>query len=77
MTAAVFAIPGDIDLPTGHAPLLGEHNDYVLKDILGLGVYLSTAVKCSKTGYGIAAATFPGPSRTRRSCRSPLPRRDP
>ncbi len=26
-------------------------------DILGLGVYLTTAVKCAKTGYGIATAT--------------------
>lgn len=29
-----------------------------IKDILGLGVYLTTAVKCSKTGYGIAADTI-------------------
>ena len=28
-----------------------------IKDILGLGVYLTTAVKCGKTGYGIATAT--------------------
>lgn len=28
-----------------------------LKDILGLGVYLTTAVKCGKTGYGLKAAT--------------------
>jgi hypothetical protein len=27
-------------------------------DLLGLGVYLTTAVKCSKTGYGIKAATI-------------------
>ena len=27
-------------------------------DLLGLGVYLTTAVKCSKTGYGIRAATI-------------------
>ena len=26
-------------------------------DILGLGVYLTTAVKCGKTGYGLKAAT--------------------
>src|SRR5574341_1085680 len=29
-----------------------------IKDILGLGVYLTTAVKCSKTGYGIATNTI-------------------
>jgi uracil-DNA glycosylase len=29
-----------------------------LQDILDLGVYLTTAVKCSKTGYGIKAATI-------------------
>jgi uracil-DNA glycosylase len=28
-----------------------------LQDILDLGVYLTTAVKCGKTGYGIASAT--------------------
>ena len=28
-----------------------------IRDILGLGVYLTTAVKCGKTGYGIKAAT--------------------
>jgi uracil-DNA glycosylase len=28
-----------------------------LADILDLGVYLTTAVKCGKTGYGIKAAT--------------------
>jgi uracil-DNA glycosylase len=28
-----------------------------IKDILDLGVYLTTAVKCGKTGYGIKAAT--------------------
>lgn len=28
-----------------------------IKDILGLGVYLTTAVKCGKTGYGIATGT--------------------
>jgi len=27
-------------------------------DILNLGVYLTTAVKCGKTGYGIKAATI-------------------
>jgi benzylsuccinate CoA-transferase BbsF subunit len=27
----------DLELPTGHAPLLGEHNDYVLRGLLGLG----------------------------------------
>jgi len=27
-------------------------------DILGLGVYLTTAVKCGKTGYGISTATI-------------------
>lgn len=27
-------------------------------DILDLGVYLTTAVKCGKTGYGISAATI-------------------
>jgi uracil-DNA glycosylase len=27
-------------------------------DIVGLGVYLTTAVKCGKTGYGIKAATI-------------------
>ena len=28
------------------------------KDILSLGVYLTTAVKCGKTGYGIKAGTI-------------------
>jgi len=28
-----------------------------MRDILGLGVYLTTAVKCGKTGYGIKAGT--------------------
>ena len=28
-----------------------------VQDILGLGVYLTTAVKCGKTGYGIASGT--------------------
>ncbi len=28
-----------------------------IRDILGLGVYLTTAVKCAKTGYGIETAT--------------------
>jgi uracil-DNA glycosylase len=29
-----------------------------IQDILDLGVYLTTAVKCAKTGYGIKAATI-------------------
>lgn len=29
-----------------------------IQDILELGVYLSTAVKCAKTGYGIKASTI-------------------
>jgi uracil-DNA glycosylase len=29
-----------------------------VEDILGLGVYLTTAVKCAKTGYGIRAGTI-------------------
>ncbi|KPL05960.1 hypothetical protein AMJ71_10310 [candidate division TA06 bacterium SM1_40] len=29
-----------------------------LGDVVGLGVYLTTAVKCGKTGYGIKAATI-------------------
>ena len=29
-----------------------------IRDVLGLGVYLTTAVKCAKTGYGIKAATI-------------------
>ena len=29
-----------------------------VEDILGLGVYLTTAVKCGKSGYGIKAATI-------------------
>jgi hypothetical protein len=29
-----------------------------VEDILGLGVYLTTAVKCGKTGYGIKAGTI-------------------
>lgn len=28
-----------------------------VRDILGLGVYLTTAVKCGKTGYGLQAST--------------------
>jgi uracil-DNA glycosylase len=31
-----------------------------IQDILNLGVYLTTAVKCGKTGYGIKAATIKG-----------------
>jgi hypothetical protein len=29
-----------------------------VQDILGLGVYLTTAVKCGKTGYGLKAGTI-------------------
>lgn len=29
-----------------------------IQDILGMGVYLTTAVKCGKTGYGIKAGTI-------------------
>ncbi len=29
-----------------------------IRDIVGLGVYLTTAVKCGKTGYGIKASTI-------------------
>lgn len=29
-----------------------------MEDILGLGVYLTTAIKCGKTGYGISTATI-------------------
>jgi len=29
-----------------------------VQDILGLGVYLTTAIKCGKTGYGIATDTI-------------------
>lgn len=29
-----------------------------IRDILGLGVYLTTAVKCGKTGYGLKASTI-------------------
>jgi hypothetical protein len=29
-----------------------------IRDVLDLGVYLTTAVKCGKTGYGIKAATI-------------------
>ena len=29
-----------------------------IRDVLGLGVYLTTAVKCGKTGYGIRAGTI-------------------
>ncbi|MCK4515894.1 MAG: uracil-DNA glycosylase [Spirochaetaceae bacterium] len=29
-----------------------------IQDILGIGVYLTTAVKCGKTGYNITAATI-------------------
>ncbi len=29
-----------------------------IQDIVGLGVYLTTAVKCGKTGYGIKASTI-------------------
>ncbi len=31
-----------------------------ISDLLALGVYLTTAVKCGKTGYGIKAATVNG-----------------
>jgi len=33
-------------------------NVSTMKEILDLGVYLTTAVKCGKTGYGIKAATI-------------------
>jgi len=33
-------------------------NGSSIQDILDLGVYLTTAVKCGKTGYGIKAATI-------------------
>ncbi len=29
-----------------------------IRDIVGLGVYLTTAVKCGKTGYGLQASTI-------------------
>jgi uracil-DNA glycosylase len=29
-----------------------------IADVLGLGVYLTTAIKCGKTGYGVAARTI-------------------
>ena len=29
-----------------------------IQDILGLGVYLTTAVKCGETGYGIKTSTI-------------------
>ena len=29
-----------------------------IRDIVGLGVYLTTAVKCGKTGYGVKASTI-------------------
>src|SRR5512136_2885222 len=29
-----------------------------VQDLTGLGVYLTTAVKCGKTGYGIEASTI-------------------
>jgi uracil-DNA glycosylase len=32
----------------------------LIQDILALGVYLTTAVKCAKTGYGIQTATING-----------------
>jgi crotonobetainyl-CoA:carnitine CoA-transferase CaiB-like acyl-CoA transferase len=35
MVGPPWQIPGR-ELPTSHAPLLGEHNQYVLKDLLGL-----------------------------------------
>ena len=35
MVGPPWKIPGR-ELPTSHAPLLGEHNQYVLKDLLGL-----------------------------------------
>ena len=34
-----------------------------IQDILAMGVYLTTAVKCGKTGYGIAAQTIQNCSR--------------
>ena len=33
-------------------------NVFSIQDVLDLGVYLTTAVKCAKTGYGIKAATI-------------------
>jgi uracil-DNA glycosylase len=34
-----------------------------IKDVLALGVYLTTAVKCGKTGYGLATETIQNCSR--------------
>ena len=34
-----------------------------LDDILGLGVYITTAIKCAKTGYGVKAASVKNCSR--------------
>src|SRR5512136_2661856 len=67
ISEAAPADPGDYYYAKG-SPLFGQttvqaFNDAgaevkSIKDILGLGVYLTTAVKCGKTGYGIQAGTI-------------------
>jgi len=39
-----------------------------IRDVLGLGVYLTTAAKCGKTGYGLAAADRAARRYSRTSC---------
>ncbi len=51
------AIPSSNRQPWLHSMTPGS-SVASIQDILDLGVYLTTAVKCSKTGYGISSATI-------------------
>ena len=64
---ADFYYAGDVNTPQGgslfaQTTILAFQDAGVdvasLQDILDLGVYLTPAVKCAKTGYGIKAATI-------------------
>ncbi|MBN1935698.1 MAG: uracil-DNA glycosylase [Anaerolineae bacterium] len=67
MNPADFYYSGDVSASQGN-PLFAQTtvlafqdagaNVVSLQDILNLGVYLTPAVKCAKTGYGIQAATI-------------------
>jgi hypothetical protein len=53
--ADFYYAPGD---PAYQQTTVLAFNDAGLADILKLGVYLTTAVKCAKTAYGIQTATI-------------------
>ena len=46
-----------------------------IQDILAMGVYLTTAIKCGKTGYGIATRDHPALFALTRKRNRPLPER--